>query len=47
MSGQQRKKDSLAGGLGMLAAVGWLCVKELRRVDARLKKKADAKRKET
>lgn len=47
MSGQQRKKDSLAGGLGILSAVGWLCVKELKRVDARLKKKADAKRKET
>ena len=45
MSGQ--KKDSPAGGLGILAAVGWLCVKELRRVDARSKKKADAKRKET
>ena len=45
MSGQQRKKDSLAGGLGILSAVGWLCVKELKRVDARLQAEAKRKRK--
>ena len=41
---RQQKKDSLAGGLAILAAVGCLCWKGLKRVDARLREQAAAKR---
>ena len=44
MGGQQRKKDSLAGGFGILAAVGWLCLRELKRVETRLKEKTEKKK---
>ena len=44
MSGHQQKKDSFAGGLALLAAVGCLCWKGLKRGDARLREQAAAKR---
>lgn len=37
------RKDSLAGGLGILAVAACLCYKALRRMDARLRKKAEKK----
>ncbi len=45
MSSHQQKKDSLVGGFATLAAVGCLCWKGLKRVDARLKEQAESKRK--
>ena len=42
---RQQKKDSLAGGLAILSAVGCLCWKGLKRVDARLQAEAKRKRK--
>ena len=45
MNSRQQKKDSPAGGIALLAAVGWLCLKELKRIDTRLKDKSDARRK--
>jgi hypothetical protein len=39
-----QKKDSYAGGLAILAAAGYLCLKGLKQVDARLKKQAEQKR---
>ena len=44
MRGHQQKKDSFAGGLALLAAVGCLCWKGLKRVDARLREQAETKR---
>lgn len=37
----KNKKDSLTGGLGLLAAAVYLCLKGLKRVDAHLKKEAE------
>ena len=39
----KKQKDSLAGGLGILAAAMYLCLKGLKKVDAHLKKKAEKK----
>jgi hypothetical protein len=39
-----KKKDSYAGGLAILAAVGYLCLKGLKQVDAHLKEQAEWKR---
>ena len=34
------KKEGFAGGLGILAAAAYLCVKGLKRVDAHMREKA-------
>ena len=39
MAGQSGKRDSYLGGAGLLAAAAYLCVKGLKAVEERLKKK--------
>jgi hypothetical protein len=39
-----KRKDNYAGGLAILAAAGYLCLKGLKQVDARLKEQAERKR---
>jgi hypothetical protein len=46
VAGNTGKQDSPLGGLGLLAAAVYLCVKGLKKVDARLKKQAERDRKE-
>lgn len=40
---KKEQENSLLGGLGILAAASWLCVKTLKRVDTRLKRKTEKK----
>lgn len=40
----RNKKDSLVGGLGILAAAVYLCLKGLKKVDTRLKKREEKQR---
>lgn len=40
VSRQSRKQNSFAGGLGILAAAACLCLRGLRQIDRRLKKKS-------
>ena len=40
-----KKRDSAAGGLAILAAAAYVCWKELRRVDRRLRRKRKMKEK--
>ena len=37
MSGQKNRKEQIAAGLGILAAVSVLCLKGMKKVDAKLK----------
>ena len=37
MSGQNKRKEQIAAGLGILAAVSVLCLKGMKKVDAKLK----------
>jgi hypothetical protein len=37
------RRESAAGGLAILAAAAYFCMKGLKRVDAKLKKKAEKK----
>lgn len=39
MAKRRNSGDSILGGLGLLTATIYLCIRELKRVDARLKKK--------
>ena len=39
MDRRNGRKDHFAGGIGLLAAAAYLCVRELRKVEERLKKR--------
>lgn len=41
MADRDRRDDHFAGGLGLLAAAVYLCVKGLKEVEARLRKKSE------
>ena len=43
MEKRSGRKDGLTGGLGILAVASYACVKALKAIDARLKKKAEKK----
>lgn len=40
MADRNRRDDHFAGGLGLLAAAAYLCVKGLKKVEERLRKKS-------
>lgn len=40
---RSEKRDSLAGGLGILAAAAYLCIQGLKKVDAHIRKKTEKK----
>lgn len=40
MADRNRRDDHFAGGLGLLAATAYLCVKGLKKVEERLRKKS-------
>lgn len=41
MSSNNGRKDNIAGGLGLLAVVSYLCLKGMKKVDAKLKAKKE------
>ncbi len=44
MPKKTERKDSFAGGLGILLTVGYVCIRALKQVDAHLKEKAERKK---
>ncbi len=43
MEKRSGRKDGFAGGLGILAVASYACIKALKAIDARLKKKSEKK----
>ena len=44
MAGDHNRKENYAGGVGLLLATACICYKALKRVEARLKEKAEKKK---
>lgn len=44
MAKNTEKREGFAGGLGILVAAAYLCIKGLKQVDAHLKEKAEKKK---
>ena len=44
MPKKTERKDSIAGGLGILLTVGYVCIRAMKEVDANLKEKAERKK---